>query len=281
MENSFGKKVKKALQGAVLITGLSSAPESVAQSAKPYQAKDEKDYKHRMEMYNDSLRAYNESQKTKDILDAESHNEAFKLAGVSEKILIEHKKLWNLWLDNRDKASQFKDNPEIFKKYQEIIERLEKALSIVSDQKEKGRTNIERRFNLGNENWGDPEESFDPKIYTAFPEKNKPTLSDELPIRKTNLPISRGDAGFVKYPIYKKPRQKIVKPEKEQPSAVIETNEIEKTEDIETAPTETKPETYIMQDGRHYTYEDLIKHFPALKDAGVFERNFGKKPPHF
>ena len=279
MENSFGKKVKKALQGAAIISGITGAPESVAQSANPYQAEDEKDYKHRMEMYNDSLRAYNESQKTKDFLDVKSHDEAFIKAGVSEKVLSEYKKLWNLWMDNKDKADQFKDNPEIFKKYQEIIERLEKALSIVSDPKEKGRTNIERRFNLGNEKWGDPEENFDPKIYTAFPEKNKPTLSEELPIHKTNLPISRGDAGFVKYPIYKKPRQKILKPEKEQPPAIIETNEIEKIEDIEVAPVETKPETYIMQDGRHYTYEELIIFFPAMKDPGVFERNFGKKPP--
>ncbi len=38
-------------------------------------------------------------------------------------------------------------------------------------------------------------------------------------------------------------------------------------------------ETYIMPDGHHYTYEQLIKFFPTMKDSKVFERNFGKKPP--
>lgn len=44
-------------------------------------------------------------------------------------------------------------------------------------------------------------------------------------------------------------------------------------------PKQGTPEKYMLSDGNKYTYEELIKRNPALKDPKTFERNFGKVSP--
>lgn len=277
MENNFGKKAKKILQGTALAAALSSAPDSIAQTVEPYQSKDDKDYKNRKEMYDDSLHAYNETQKTKELLDADSHEEVFRLAGLSKENLDKYNNLWRLWEDFNNKAWKNKSNPEVAKKYEELANRMEEAMKLIP--RDRVQSEIEERFDV----YSHDEKDFDfnKKIYTKFPEINKPELSEPSFGQDNNLPLVFGDTGYIKYPIYKKPKQKILKPQKEKALLIpTELNEIEKVESQEILPVETKPETYMMQNGRHYTYEDLIKFFPIMKDPRVFERSFGKKPPH-
>jgi hypothetical protein len=75
------------------------------------------------------------------------------------------------------------------------------------------------------------------------------------------------------------PKHKKTKIEQTQ-RLVVKSDPLPSSENVVTTPEVQSPETYTMFDGKHYSYDDLVKAYPALKDPKVFEINFHKKPPN-
>lgn len=282
MENNFSKKTKKILQSAALAAGLSAAPDLQAQSAQPYQAKDDRDYKYRKEMYDDSLRAYNESQKSKQIFEAGKEWEDNNYYGGESEVflryagipMIEKEKISRL-VDLRDKYQYWNAPAGMEDKYKDIYEKYQKAIDLTLKPYREASDKNDKRFQLTSRYDGTIIDDFDSSVYTKFPNKNKPIMSSP---HDGSGPF-HNESGVSRYPIYKKPRQEILPPIKEELPPTPPVIEIRSSIPEIVVP-EVPLETYIMPDGRHYTYDELIKNFPALKDPGVFERNFGKKPPN-
>lgn len=232
MENFFKKSIKKLATGAAFVGALAGSPEKAdGQNIKPYQAKNDKDYKFRQEMYDDSMHAYNESQKSKKIYEAKTYNELEKLAGIApipEKKINELKKIRNeFYIKIRDA-----EDPILKEQYQKIHDNYQKAIDAYWNLNNKKHNELEERFNQYPTYWqGGEQKEHKKEIYT---------------INKNNLPEQTAVYGMGEYgknpleneaykytvPLYKKPKQKILLPKTEELNQKIEKLEQKITEQL-------------------------------------------------
>ncbi len=266
---SLSKKLRK-LTGVIGISAATLGSAEVdAQKVEPYYAKDNEDYKRRQELYDDSLHAYKESQKTLEMYNSSSERAAMELNGIKypeeqiNKFINLRNEATNKWMHT--------DDPQIIKTYKNIEDNYQKVINAIGAPYEAGKEKMEKRFIKTPTFDNLPPEYHDSKIYTKN-KKNEPEIKFDENAGLNN------EAYDYSVPLYKKPVQEVRPPKKEEvltPDTVFvpSVEPVIHKEEIE------MPDYFIMPNGNKYTYEELLKKYPQMKDPRVFEKNFHRKSP--
>lgn len=215
MENFF-KNFKKSLLIGAGLTAMSPATaqktETIPQH-KEYQAKDLKDYQERMELYTDSLKAYEEYKKTEKIYQAGNkvHNRAPEdvvkiMSEISEltgsDFIGRYKQIESLL----EQIKALESDPELEKKNKKQIGVLREQLDSLQNLDTEERMRVLKRFNVRNEDHRIPDQEFERSNYTKN-NKNKPKNF------KGGSPGTRhflsGEDEYLQYPVFQKPTEPI------------------------------------------------------------------------
>ncbi len=272
-----GKLRKIASIAGISLSALIHSGKADAQKVEPYYAKDDEDYRNRKEMYDDSLHAYNESQKSVQIFKAASLDEAEKQGRVkqySEEKINELVKLRNKATSDFTNAKDQK----IKETYKNIESIYQKSINALTDPYYKSKDDMDKRFDKYTTNGRGSRDSemHDPAIYT----KNKKNNPKDYLVEDTKL---NNEAYTYQVPLYAKPKQEVRPHKKEVSKETIEAPAVvQKKEESKPLPPKIEnitPGTFMMPDGRKYSYDELLKAYPSLKDPKVFEFQFHRKPP--